>query len=220
MATVQTTKNKTLVLDAEAANAPMVVVYRGLGPETGKRAYQYDTSDFIMKQIQKALSDDLLKKIIFVVPDDYNVDLETSIQQATALVKGKITTSSLCGFSKGGAPLYKNLTKRTWKIVGLIDPVSPSMVKLSNDGKQRMDNGVVDPYVKSLRCIYGVDHWGTAPDKGKAPKAYTDGEVSYTKIKAFYDHLKEIGVKMIDAGNKSHAEMPRAFFEEYGPDFV
>jgi hypothetical protein len=153
-----------------------------------------------------------------VVPDDYSVDLETSIQQATALIKGKITTYSLCGFSKGGAPLYRNLTKRTWKILGLIDPVSPSMVKLTKD--TRMDNGVVDPYFKKIRCIYGVSHWGTPPPPGKDRKAYNGNEVSYAEIKDFYDHLKDLGVDMIDAGKKSHKEMPEAFFEQYGSSFL
>lgn len=217
MSKVQVTKNNTLVLDAEVENAPMVVVYRGLGPEVDSD-HAYDTSEWMLEQIKEALSDDLLKKIIFVVPDDYTVDLEHAIQQATALIKGKVTTYSLCGFSQGGVPLYKNLRKRPWKIVGLIDPVSPSMVWVSKD--KRMENDVVDPYAKSIRCIYGVSHWGTEPAEGKDPKAYTKKERGYTTIKDFYDHLTDLGVKMIDAGKKRHPEMPEAFFEEYGSDFI
>ena len=68
---VQVTKNKTRVLEPGAASAPMVVVYRGLGPEF-RKAYAYDTADWMIGQIQKAIPKESLNKIIFAVPDDYN----------------------------------------------------------------------------------------------------------------------------------------------------
>ena len=59
---VQVTKNKTRVLDPGAASAPMVVVYRGLGPETGKD-YAYDTADWIIEQIKKAIPKESLEEV-------------------------------------------------------------------------------------------------------------------------------------------------------------
>src|SRR5271169_1544605 len=98
--TVQITENKTRVLDPGADTAPMVVVYRGLGPETGKD-YAYDTADWMITQIQNAIPKESLSKIIFAVPDDYNQDCEKCIQQAKELIdkrNGKINFYSLCGF--------------------------------------------------------------------------------------------------------------------------
>jgi hypothetical protein len=77
---VQVTENKTRVLDPGVDSGPLVVVYRGLGPEFGK-AYAYDTADWMIGQIQKAIPKESLNKIVFAVPDDYNQDCEKCIQQ-------------------------------------------------------------------------------------------------------------------------------------------
>jgi hypothetical protein len=53
---VHVTKNKTRVLDPGVPSAPMVVVYRGLGPETGKD-YAYDTADWMIEQDKKGDSE-------------------------------------------------------------------------------------------------------------------------------------------------------------------
>jgi len=213
---VQITKNKTRVLDPGANSAPMVVVYRGLGPETGKD-YAYDTADWIIEQIKKAIPKASLNQIIFAVPDDYNQDCETCLHQAKELIdkrNGNISSYSLCGFSKGGAPLYKNLSRRTWKILGLIDPVSPSMVK-------GFSNAAVDKYASKIRCVYGVSHWGTRPPPGAVPKHYTKSQRGYMTIRDFYDHLKALKVDMIDAAdNQGHSDMPEVFFKKYGSSFL
>lgn len=209
MATVQTTDNNTLVLDAEVENAPMVIVYRGLGPETGPD-YAYDTAEWMMGEIQDALAPDLLKKIIFVVPDDYDHDCETCIQQATAKIKTKISGFSLCGFSKGGKPLYKNLRLRAWKILGLIDPVSPSM--------EGLDNEIVDKYASKIRCVYGV--WGDKPPDDKDPKAYTKKERLYVKNTDFHAHVKELKGAQQVFRSDGHPQMPGVFFKKFGAAFV
>jgi len=209
MATVQTTENKTLVRDAEVENAPLVIVYRGLGPETGPD-YAWDKAEWMMGQIEDALSDDLLKKIIFVVPDDYNQDCETCIQQATAKIKAKVTGFSICGFSKGGAPLYNNLRLRAWKIVGLIDPVSPSM--------EGLDNEIVDKYASKIRCVYG--DWGDKPAEDKDPKAYTKKERVYVKKRDFHAHVKGLKGAQQVFRSEGHPQMPGIFFTKYGSAFV
>jgi hypothetical protein len=211
---VQVTENKTRVLDPGVDSAPMVVVYRGLGPEFGK-AYAYDTADWMVGQIQKAIPQESLNKIIFAVPDDYNQDCEKCVQQALELIekrKGKISSYSLCGFSKGGAPVYKNLTRRTWKILGFIDPVSPSMEGLSDKA--------VDDYAPRIRCVYGVAHWGTRPPKDKLPKDYSKDEKVHVKIRDFYLHLKALKAQMIDGDDQSHKDMPGVFFKTYGSSFL
>jgi hypothetical protein len=213
---VQVTKNKTRVLEPGAASAPMVVVNRGLGPETGKD-YAYDTADWIIEQIKKAIPKESLDKIIFVVPDDYNQDCETCLHQAKALIdkrNGKIISYSLCGFSKGGAPLYKNLSTKPWKILGLIDAVSPSMVK-------DFSNTAIDKYAPRIRCLYGVSHWGTRPPPRTLPKNYTKSQRGYVTIRDFYDHLKALKVDMIDAtDSQGHSDMPAVFFKKYGSFFL
>jgi hypothetical protein len=211
---VQFTENKTRVLDPGADSAPMVLVYRGLGPEF-REAYAYDTADWMIGQIQKAIPKESLNRIIFAVPDDYNQDGEKCIQQAKELIekrKGTISSYSLCGFSKGGAPVYKNLTRRTWKILGLIDPVSPSMEGFSDKA--------VDDYASRIRCVYGVSHWGTKPAKDKLSKDYSKDEKVHVKTRDFYLHLKALKVDMIDGDDQGHADMPRVFFKKYGSSFL
>jgi hypothetical protein len=211
---VQITKNKTRVLDPGADSAPMVVVYRGLGPEF-KEAYAYDTADWMVRQIQKAIPTESLSKIIFAVPDDYTQDSEKCIQEAKELVEkrnGKISSYSLCGFSKGGAPLYRNLSRRTWRILGLIDPVSPSMEGLSDKA--------VDDYAARIRCVYGVSHWGTEPPTDKPSKDYSKDERVYVKTRDFYAHLKALKVQMIDGDDQGHPDMPGVFFKKYGSSFL
>jgi hypothetical protein len=211
---VQITENKTRVIDPGVDSAPMVVVYRGLGPETGKD-YEYDTADFIIDEIQKAIPQEFLNKIIFAAPDDYNQDAEKCIQQAKALVdkrKGTISSYSICGFSKGGSQVYKNLSRRTWKILGLIDPVSPGMEGLHDE--------VVDDYFSKIRCVYGVSHWGKRPPEDKSPKDYSRNERVYVKTRVFYDHLKALNVDMIDGDDKRHRDMPGVFFKKYGSSFL
>jgi hypothetical protein len=211
---VQITDNKTRVLDPGADSAPMVVVYRGLGPEF-RQAYAYDTADWMISEIQRAVPKESLSKIIFAVPDDYNQDCEKCLQQAKDLIdkrKGNISSYSLCGFSKGGAPLYRNLTRRTWKILGLIDPVSPGMEGFSDKA--------VDDYAPRIRCVYGVSHWGTQPAKDKLPKDYSKDERGYVTIRDFYRHLKALKVQMIDGDDQSHKDMPGVFFKKYGSSFL
>lgn len=211
---IHVTNNGTRVFDAGADSAPMVVVYRGLGPEAGAD-YNYDTASWILQQIIAAIPKDTLEKIIFAVADDYTQPCKTCIQEATELVSkrnGTISSYSICGFSKGGAPLYKNLQLKDWKIVGLIDPVTPTM--------ESMADSVVDGFASRIRCVYGVTHWGKEPLAKKLPKDYTKSERGYTKTKEFYDHLKDLKVTIIDADSDGHSDTPGIFFKNYGSAFL
>jgi hypothetical protein len=103
---VHVTKNKTRVLDPGVNSAPMVVVYRGLGPETGKD-YAYDTADWMIEQIKKAIPNESLNRIIFAVPDDYNQDCETCLHQAKELIdkrKGNISSYPPAGSQRAVRP--------------------------------------------------------------------------------------------------------------------
>lgn len=222
---VQTTANKTKVLDPLAGAKtfealPMVVVYRGLGPETGP-SYNWDTADWMILQIKNATPKELLSKAIFVVPDDYRVDCGTCLHQAEQLI-GKnriISFYSLCGFSRGGECVYKYLSLRAWRILGLIDPVSPTMEGYKND--------VVDKFASSIRCVYNIRNWGKPPKEGKRRESLTKGEKNYETLTTFYDHLKkDLNVKMVDATDvrnpdtNNHADMPALFFKTYGRDLT
>ena len=216
----QTTKNDTVVLDPGIGSAPMVIVYRGLGPERGPD-YDYDTAEWILGEIQKAIPKETLSKIIFVAPDDYTKDLGTSVQQAKDLIKGSISSFSLCGFSRGGEPVYRNLASQPWKIVGLIDPVPPDWEPVKQGDKKgpRFDNSVVDRYASKIRCVYGVDHWGDRPAKGQPPT--TKEEKNWVAVNEFHKHLKGLKVAMTDATDKqSHKEMPGVFFKKYVSSFL
>jgi hypothetical protein len=218
MAKVHTTQNKTMVFDPEVDTANVVVVYRGLGPEY-KKSYSYDTAAWLLGEARSGVGKDLESKIIFVVPDDYNQDCATCIDQATKVIKTKINRYSLCGFSKGGSQVYKNLRLKVWKILGLIDSVSPTMVKKTSDGERYKDD-IIDDYVSQIRCVYGVSHWGAPPPKGRKPEHYTDNDWSFVKTKNFHDHLEEIKAEMTDDDKDDHSDMPRVFFKTYGSAFV
>jgi hypothetical protein len=209
---VHITPNGTRVLDPGTDNATMIVLYRGLGIEAGK-AYAYDTAEWLIAQVKKAVSQSVLDRMILVAPFDYNQDCEHCIQQATKLIDkrgGNITSYSLCGFSRGGQPLYKNISRRNWKILGIIDAVTPTMYGYDDD--------IVDDSASRIRCIYGVSHWGSPPKVTPPPNHKKTG---YEKIVDFHDHLADLGVKMTDAtAQQGHSDMPKVFFENYGSDFV
>jgi hypothetical protein len=210
--TMQVTANQTRVLDPAANTsqddvsfadpappAPdamaMVVVYRGLGPEAG-HDYAWDTADFLVRQIITTVPADVLSKVIFVVPDSYTVDCAKCIKQATELIdarNGKISSYSLCGFSRGGANVYANKSLKNWKILGLIDPVTPG------------SSNVVDSVAAKIRCVYNVNNWD--------PKKYKD------TVKNFRNYLKNLKVKMVEAPDK-HWDMPALFFKTYARELV
>ena len=101
---VHTTANGTKVLDPGTDNAAMIILYRGLGIESGS-AYAYDTAEWVISQVKKSVSQFVLDRMILVAPFDYNQDCELCLQQAKKLIDkrgGKITSYSLCGFSRGG----------------------------------------------------------------------------------------------------------------------
>ncbi len=221
---IQLTANKTRVLDplADAKTfeaLPMVVVYRGLGPEY-KDSYRWDTADWMVLQIKNAMPKELLNKVILVVPDDYRVDCGTCLHQAEQLIGKKRTVSfySLCGYSRGGERVYKNLRLRAWRILGLIDAVSPTM--------EGYEDKVMDDFAPKIRCVYNIRNWGTPPKGGKRPVSFTKGEKKYETLTTFYNHLKDLKVKMVDATDvrhpdaNNHADMPALFFKTYGRDLT
>ena len=182
---------------------PMVIVYRGLGPESG---YSWDDAEWMAKEIVKA-TPELVKKVIFVVPYDYNQDCETCIQQATKLINernGTISSYSLCGFSQGGTCVYKYVAIRDWKIVGLIDPVPPTTT-LDKDGKA---HSVLDSVpARNIRYVYNANNWSKSKLLGG--------------IKELRNYLKKRGVDVAaaDAANKAgvqHPDMPGLFFKTFG----
>ena len=209
---VHTTANGTKVLDPGTDRAAMIIMYRGLGIEAGK-AYAYDTAEWLISQVKKSVSQSVLDQLILVAPFDYNQDCELCLQQAKKLIDkrgGKITSYSLCGFSRGGQPLYQNISRHNWTIIGLIDAVTPTMYGFDDD--------IVDKYSSKIRCIYGVEHWGKPR---KHPAGPHDKKTGYEKIVDFHDHLTDLKVEMMDATpQQGHSDMPGVFFQNYGSDFV
>jgi hypothetical protein len=203
---------RTLVLDPLAGDKtpytapalPMVVVYRGLGPETGKEWFKYDTADWMVDQIynNSSLPLEFRDNVIFVVPYDYSEKcklldcLHEAEQKLIDNRNGETSFYSLCGFSRGGACVYDplNLYLRDWSILGLIDPVLPSNIE------------VLDNFAHRIRCVYGLKTWGDKDTQGRR--------------QVFFEHLASKGAKVVWREDVIHQDMPALFFYTYGSDLV
>ena len=105
----------SVVLDPESSSAPAVVVYGGL--------YSWEGAWLAPK-----IPSDLKQTAIFVLPTHYTNDCATCLRELRAEISpDKISSYSLCGFSRGGIDVYKYWNLETWKILGLIDPSAPTM---------------------------------------------------------------------------------------------
>jgi hypothetical protein len=183
----------------------MVVVYPGLGRKDdywykGKLVkYDWDTAGFMVEQIKIGMPKVLMDQVIFVVPLTWDMHCATCLFEAEQLINnrgGLISRYSLCGFSRGGIQIYWHPKLRPWHILGLIDPVSPTM-------EGYPDNKVVDNFATRIRCVYNGNNWDCAE-----------------KIVTFYDYLTALNVETVERTDVQHRDMPALFFKTYGWDLI
>jgi len=178
-------KPHSIILDPENDSAPMVVLYGGL------MGWEYD---WLIPRIPL----DLKQNVTFVLPAHYLVDCSLCLKEAHSEVsKDRVSSYSLCGFSRGGINVYKYLKLADWKILGLIDPSAPRMGGYADS--------VLDSNKGKIRCAYWLQNWAKAD--------------YYPKIVSFHKHLSDINAEMVDDIKTPHAQMPNFFFETYRSDF-
>jgi len=197
---------------SNAPALPLVVVYRGLGPETNWETYGYDTAQWMIEQIVWSIPSAILDNIVFVVPNTWKEpptfkDCLAEAEDVLCKANRRISAYCLCGFSRGGEPLYNHLGDKPWSIVGLIDPVVPGDVHALN----KFDIHVLDNFAEQIRGVYELDVWGE----------------SKKRHAVFFDHLiddlnadvvqQEVGTEL--PSKLIHKLMPSSFFSKYGPDF-
>ena len=174
-----------VVLDPESGSAPAIVVYGGL--------YGWEGAWLAPK-----IPSDLKQSTIFVLPTHYTNDCATCLKELRAEISpDKISSYSLCGYSRGGIDVYKYLKLETWKILGLIDPSAPTM--------GGYEDTVLDGVKDKVRCVYRMANW--------------KGADYFPKIDSFHQHLVDLKVKMVDNTATPHDQMPKLFFETYRSDF-
>jgi hypothetical protein len=183
MKTLHTTHS--IVLDPETDSAPVAVVYGGL------YGWEYDW-------LIPRLPLDLKQSVIFVLPTHYLVDCGACLKELHQKISpDRISSYSLCGYSRGGINVYKYLTLVDWKILGLIDPSAPQMGGFQDT--------VLDGAKDKIRCVYWMNNWSKAD--------------YFPKIQSFHDHLTDLKVRMTDQTPTLHSKMPTFFFETYRSDF-
>jgi hypothetical protein len=174
-----------IVLDPELDSAPVVVVYGGL--------YGWEGAWLINK-----IPVDLKQSAIFVLPYHYETDCALCLKELRSKVStDKISSYSLCGYSRGGICVYQYWKLEDWKILGLIDPSAPRMYK------PPFADTVLDSVSTKIRCVYWVPNWGKDGYDGKIPD--------------FAQHLRDLKVKMTEKATP-HPDMPKFFFTTYGSD--
>ena len=105
----------SIILDPESDSAPAAVVYGGL--------YNWEGAWLIPR-----IPEDLKKNVIFVLPTHYTNDCAVCLKELRDKISpDKISSYSLCGYSRGGIDVYKYFRLVNWKILGLIDPSAPTM---------------------------------------------------------------------------------------------
>ena len=150
----------SVVTKPDALSSPAVVVYGGL--------YGMEGGWFLSHRV---IPENLQQRLLFVLPCSFETDCQVCIREVVERVvktqTRQITSWSICGFSAGGAQVYRNIrTTNNWgnanmndpvpKILGLIDPSPPTIcLEKSGDGKPpRFDNSVLDSVAYKVRgCV-------------------------------------------------------------------
>lgn len=164
--------------------AGAVVVYGGLyGWEGG----------WLINQIPVALQNSL----VFILPKHYSNSCTACLDEVDKKLKLTISSYAICGYSRGGIEVYRNLRTKPWKILGLIDPSAPTMGGFKDT--------VLDGDSGKIRCVYWVPNWGKTGYDGKIPN--------------FAQHLRDKNVKIVERATE-HKVMPTFFFKEFGADLL
>ena len=174
-----------VVTDPESSPCPAVVVYGGL--------YGWE-GEWLVHEIPQ----DLLRSVIFVLPTHFTNDCNACLKELHAKIgPEKITSYSLCGYSRGGVEVYRYQSIVPWKILGLNDPTAPTMGGFSET--------VLDNVSNKIRCVYWVPNWGKDGYGGRIP--------------SFAKHLRDLKVKMLEQATQ-HRYMPSLFFSAYRTDLL
>ena len=170
------------VPDADWPSA--VVVYGGL--------YGWEGA-WLLKQIPPSLK----SRLLFVLPKHYTADCAACLDEVDKKLNIPITSYALCGYSRGGIEVYRNLNTKPWKILGLIDPSAPTLGEFADD--------VLDTASDKVRCVYWVPNWGKTGYDGRVPR--------------FAQHLRDLKVMMVEKATP-HNVMPASFFQEFGQELL
>ena len=174
-----------IVTDPESSPCPAVVVYGGLRGWEG---------EWMLHKIPH----DLLGSVAFVLPTHFTNDCNACLKELHAKIgPEKITSYSLCGYSRGGVEVYRYRNLAQWKIFGLIDPTAPTMGGFSET--------VLDGVSSKIRCVYWVPNWGKDGYGGRIP--------------SFAKHLRDLKVQMVEKATE-HQDMPTLFFNLYRADLL
>lgn len=161
-----------------------VIVYGGL--------YGWEGA-WLINQIPLALRN----RLVFILPKHYTNGCQACIDEVDKQLGLTISAWAICGYSRGGLEVYRNLRTKPWKILGLIDPSAPTLGEFSDD--------VLDSASDKIRCVYWVPNWGKSGYEGRVPR--------------FAQHLRDLKVKMVEK-ETPHKVMPAAFFDEFGADLL
>ena len=161
-----------------------VVVYGGL--------YGWEGA-WLLNQIPASLQSGL----VFILPRHYGNSCQACLDEVDKKLDLTISAYAICGYSRGGIEVYRNLNTKPWKILGLIDPSAPTMGGFSDN--------VLDSASAKIRCVYWVPNWGKTGYDGKIPN--------------LAQHLRDQKVKMVEKATP-HNVMPASFFKEFGADLL
>ena len=164
--------------------APAVVLFGGL--------YGWEGPWF-----KEHLPANTLNEMIFACPLHYTNDCADALKDLSSVISDdKISSYSLCGYSRGGIEVYRYKDLKDWKILGLIDPSAPTMGKFPDT--------VLDSQKSKIRCFYNLGNW--------------EGADYYPKIQSFHQHLIDIKADLTDEAHL-HQNIPKFFFLKYGAAF-
>ena len=115
-----------VVIDPERDKSPAVVVYGGL--------YGWEGAWFLHE-----IPAYLKNSVTFVLPKHFTADCSACLKELHSKIgPDKISSYSLCGYSRGGVEVYRYKNLMPWKIFGLIDPTAPTMGGFSEGSIRRV----------------------------------------------------------------------------------
>lgn len=197
--------NDPLLRGATPPKFPVVILYGGLDVS--------GIGSTLGKWILDKVPTDILKVAIVVAPLEAGVKDSRAfpypfwgcLAEVIKLVsEDRISSFSLCGFSQGGIQVYQNRAAKDWKIIGLIDPVTPSMCCAP------AKDGLLGAPMAKIRGVYRRDNWETSP--------------SYDAN--YMAGLKSNGANVVEKSLKpgpegyNHLQMPEFFFKNFLNDFL
>lgn len=166
--------------------APAVVVYGGLHGSEGS---------WLLSSIPGMLT----QNVIFVLPRHFTNSCRSCIEELLTVVSPeRISSFSLCGYSRGGLEVYRNSRLVRWQILGLIDPSPPGLAR------PRLADTILDNAKDSIRCVYWERNWG---------RTYA------SSVSSFVRHLRHMHVRMLEKP-VLHRNMPAFFFDQFASDFM